>query len=181
MRKIVKKTKKSSETSIKTHSNISWNMKPPNPEAISQQGKAKCKEYDCEIHKLVRLIADIATSIWRMNNKFSAVNIDDMPDEIKKACRHVEAARDTLSSAKVKVLDHTNKKYVAGMALNVIAFQPSSSVHIEMISETIRPSIFYNDKLIQMGEVIVKTPEKTKSKESDNIKNTCEDKGRNTK
>lgn len=176
-----KKPKHPKKNNIKIPGNISWNIKPPNLQTVSQQKEAKCKEYDCEVHKLVGLVADIATGIWRMKNKFSAVKFDDMPDEIKKAYRHVESTWDAISSAKVEVRDQTNEKYVAGMALKVIAFQPSSSVHIEMISETIKPSIFYNDKLIQMGEVIVKTPEKIESKESNKIKNVCEHKVRDTK
>jgi len=169
MRKKAKKTKRSSEININMPGNIFKSMKnkTPNLQMISPQKVGKCKEYDCEIHKLVGLIADITTGIWRMKNKFSAAKFDDMSDELKKAYRHVESTWDAISSANVEVRDQTNEKYVAGMALKVIAFQPSSSVHIEMISETIKPSIFYNDKLIQMGEVIVKTPEKMESKERD--------------
>ena len=118
-------------------------------------------------------------SIWRTKKKFSSVNIEELPDEIKKAYRHVESTWDALSSAKIKVRDHTNEKYVAGMALKIIAFQPSSSVHIQMITETIKPSIFYSGKLIQMGEVIVETPEKTESRERDNVKDISGNKERN--
>lgn len=183
MRKKIKKTKRSNKINANIPGSILGRekIKPQKLQTMSQQKGATCEVYDCDIRKLIELVADIATGIWRMKNKFSTVTMDDMPDEIKKAYRHVESTLDAISNAKVEVRDQTNEKYVAGMALKVIAFQPSSSVHIEMISETIRPSIFYNDKLIQMGEVIVKTPEKTESEESNNIKNVCEDKERDTK
>lgn len=151
--------------------------KLPSVKVISEQANAKCQVYDCEIYKLVALVADIATGIWRIKNKFLRVDTDELPDEIKKAKRHVESTWDALTSAKVEVRDHTNEKYVAGMALNVIAFQPSSSVRAEMISETIKPSIFYGGKLIQRGDVIVETPEKTRPK--DTVKDVCENKERN--
>ena len=179
MRKKAKKTKESGETSINIPGNISWNMGPPNSQTASQQKGAKCKEYDCEVHKLVGLIADIATGIWRMKKKFSAVKIDDMQDDIKKAYRHVESTWDTLYSANVKVRNHTNEKYVDGMALKVIAFQPSSLVNIKTITETIKPSIFYKDKLIQMGEVIVETPNVIEFKKNGNIENASDKKERN--
>lgn len=153
--------------------------KPLSLKGASKQENAKCQVYDCEIHKLIGLLADVATGIWRIKNKFSAVGVNDLPDEIKKAYRHVESTWDALASAKVEVCDHTKEKYVAGMALNVIAFQPSSSVHTEMITETIKPSIFYNGKLIQMGDVIVETPEKTQSKKSNIAEDVCETKERN--
>lgn len=146
---------------------ISLNMKPPDLQHASPQGRDRCKEYDCEIHKLVSLVADIATGIWRTRSKLSAVDIDSLPAEVIKAHRHIGFMWDALSSAKIEVQDHTNEKYVAGLALKVIAFQPSPSVHVEIITETIKPSIFYNDRLIQMGEVIVETPEKTEPEEKD--------------
>ena len=96
--------------------------KPSSLKGISKQENTKCQVYDCEIHKLVASLADVATGIWRIRNKFSAVDIDGLPDEIKKAYRHVESTWDALTSAKVEVRDHSKEKYVAGMALNVIAF-----------------------------------------------------------
>ena len=44
------------------------------------------------------------------------------------------------------------------MALDVLAFQPEVSVQDEIITETIKPSIYYQDKLIQRGEVVVSMP-----------------------
>ena len=136
-------------------------VKPPHLKESSKQKDTTCKVLDCEFPKLIALLADVATGMWRIKNKFSGVDIDELPGEIKKAYRHVESTWDALASAKVEVRGHTKEKYVAGMALNVIAFQPSSSVHTEMITETIKPSIFYNGRLIQMGDVIVERPEKT--------------------
>ena len=84
-----------------------------------------------------------------------------------------------LSSAKVELRDYDKEKYVDGMALKVIAFQPSSSCHVKTIIETIKPSIFYNDKLIQIGEVIVATPDKTEFKKKGNVADVCDNKERN--
>lgn len=179
MRKKAKKTKGSGETSINILGNISWNAKPPNLQTASQQKEATCKEYDCIVHELVGLIADIATGIWRMKNKFSAVKIDDMPDEVKKAYRHVESTWDMLYSAKVKVHDYANEKYIPNRNIKPIAFQPSSSVRIETITETVKPSIFYNGKLIQIGEVIVATPDTTEFKKNGNLENASNKKERN--
>jgi hypothetical protein len=143
-------------------------VKLPHLEDSSKQKVTKCKVLDCELPKLIALLADIATGIWRIKNKFSDVDINGLPAEMKKAYRHIESTWDALVSAKIKIRGHDNEKYVAGMALNVIAFQPSSSVHTEIITETIKPSIFYNGQLIQMGDVIVETPEKTYPKKDDN-------------
>lgn len=135
---------------------------------------------ESEVKSFQKLIADIATAVWRMRDKFKMVNIDDLPDEITKANRHLESIWDTLISAKVEIRDHTNEKYVPGMALKVIAFQPTSSVQTEKIAETIKPSVFYKDTLIQVGEVIVATSDTTELKKNGNIENISENKERNT-
>lgn len=176
-----KRAKHPKRNKINLLSNLSWNTKPSNLQITSKQKDAKCKEYDCEIHKLVGLVADIATGVWRIKKKFSAVKIDDLPDEIKKAYRHVESTWDAIYSAKVEVRDYENEKYIPSRDVKSIAFQPSSSVHIETITETIKPSIFYNNKLIQMGEVIVATPDTIELEKNSNIENTSDNKGRNQK
>jgi hypothetical protein len=161
-----KKPKHSKKNNINMPGNIPWTMKPPNLQTMSQQKGATCEVYDCDIHKLIELVADIATGIWRIKNKFSETNTDDLPDEIKKAYRHVESTWDALSSAKVKVRDHTGEKYPHGNpALKVIASQPTPSVQYEVITETIKPTIYYNGRLIQMGQVIVEKPQSTESNE----------------
>jgi len=153
--------------------------KSPSVKSFSEQGNPKCEVLDCELPKLIALLADVATGVWRIKSKFSVVDIDELPDEVKKAYRHVESTWDALASAKVEVRDHTKEKYVAGMQLNVIARQPSPSAYAEIITETIKPSIFYRGKLIQRGDVIVETPEKTESKKSDIVDDVCETKERN--
>jgi hypothetical protein len=167
------------KNNIKIPGNISWNMKLSDLQITSKQKDATCEIRDCELPKLIGLLADIATGIWRLKKKFSAVKIDDLPDEIKKAHRHLESIWDALSSAKVKVRDHTGEKYPHGNPqLDAIAFQPSSSLHVEMITETIKPSIFYNDKLIQRGEVIVATPDTTELKNNSKTGNSSDNKER---
>jgi len=180
MRKKDKKPRHSSKININMPGNIFGNMKPPNLQAISQQKKAVCEVLDCELPKMIGLLADIATCLWRMRDKFKKINIDDLPDEITKANRHLESIWDTLKSAKVEIRGHTNEKYVPGMALKVIAFQPTSSVQTEKIAETIKPSVFYKDILIQVGEVVVATPDTAELKRNGNIKNISEYKERNT-
>jgi hypothetical protein len=56
------------------------------------------------------------------------------------------------------VKNHTGDAYDTGMALRVIAFEPTAELAQEQIIETIKPTIYYNGKIARMGEVIVGTP-----------------------
>jgi len=139
------------------------------PSQVTGTPKAECELRqipESEVKSFQKLIADIATAVWRMRDKFKKVNIDDLPDEITKAHRHLESIWDTLKNAKVEIRDHTGEKFPQGNpALKVIASQPTPSVQYEVITETIKPTIYYNGKLIQMGQVIVEAPQSTKSNE----------------
>lgn len=108
--------------------------------------------------EIYKLIADLATGIWRIRRRVEQVSNEYGSDGLRGICRHVENSWDLLQQHRIEVKDDVGQKYVAGMALQVLAFQPSDGVERDTISETIRPSIFFNDTLIQRGEVIVATP-----------------------
>lgn len=111
-----------------------------------------------ETKELLRLLTDLATGLWRIKRKLEMLPENVPPEEMRRLRRHVQSAWDVLSSGKVEVQDLTGEKYVDGMALKVIAFQPTEGVGARVIGETIRPSIRYRDCLIQRGEIIVAIP-----------------------
>jgi hypothetical protein len=114
---------------------------------------------EMEVRKLLHVLADVTTGIWRMRRKMAGVGSgSEVPTELRAPLRHLESTWDILAGAGVEVGDPAGQKYVNGMALRVIAFQPTEGVQIETIDETIKPTVFYKKNLIQMGEVIVATP-----------------------
>jgi len=130
--------------------------KPPGPAAL-----------DDRTRDLLGLVANVATGLWRARKRMLPDGQAEPPDELRGAYRHVEATWDALISAKVEVRDHTGERYVPGMALKVIAFQPTRGVALEVIDETIKPSVYYGNLLIQRGEVIVATPDQEPSAAAD--------------
>ena len=72
--------------------------------------------------------------------------------------RHIQAAWDALAAGDIEIQDPTGQRYVPGMAVNPITFQPMEGVGTEVIHETIKPSVFYKDTLIQRADVIVARP-----------------------
>jgi hypothetical protein len=104
----------------------------------------------------VRLLADLATGIWRLRQRFAA---HPPQDELRRATRDLDSLWDALTQAGVEVQDHNNALYDAGQSLRVVAFQPTPGIDRERIVETIKPTVYYQSQWIQMGEVIVGTPE----------------------
>ena len=111
-----------------------------------------------DVELLVRSVASVATALWRVRAKLLQDRSSELPEDLRNLPRHVESAWDALWASSVEVRDHTGQRYVAGMALKVVAFQPTAGIGTEVIQETIKPSVFYKDKLVQRGEVIVGTP-----------------------
>jgi len=122
-------------------------------------GAAKASSAPAEdIEPFHRLISDVGTGLWRARRRMSSKAGTELSGDMRVAHRHVESTWDALVGGQVKIVDPTGEKYVTGMALRVITFQPTPGLTQETIVETIEPSIFYKGKLIQRGEVIVGTP-----------------------
>jgi len=178
-----KKPKYPSEISMNMHGNIveSMKIKLPNLEKTSNTKNAtainaksqnqRCEVYDCDIQKLMRLLADIATNLWRARNRKDVKELDSISDNIRKALRHYEAAWDLFINAGFEILDHTNEPYVEGSDLKVIAFQPMSGYGTETVAETIKPTIYFKNQKIQKGEVIVAMPIKDNHTKENNERN----------
>ena len=72
--------------------------------------------------------------------------------------RHLEATIESLGDVGVEIHDLHGRRYDPGMALKVIAFEPTLGLSYDQIIESVKPSITWNERLIQIGEVIVGTP-----------------------
>jgi hypothetical protein len=106
-----------------------------------------------------RLIADLATGLWRLKKRFLEPGTDRPREELRRAYRDVEALWDTLTQAGVEVIDPTGKPYDPAESLNVLAFQPTPGLNQEKVIETVRPTVYLRSHWLQMAEVIVGTPD----------------------
>lgn len=108
-------------------------------------------------NRQAKFIAEIATELWRLQTKMTRPN-GEPKDEMRKTYRHVESALDVLAEAGVEIQNHTGQPYRTGLAVETLAFQPTADVARETIIETLRPSVYMDNKQIQRGQVIVGTP-----------------------
>ncbi len=108
--------------------------------------------------------ADVCTGLWRLRQKMLQMGTDRPLEEMRRAYRHLQSVWDALIQAGFEIQEHTGKLFDSGLSLKVIAFQPTPGIGREKVIETIKPSIYYKNESIQMGEVIVGTPEKTEEK-----------------
>lgn len=111
--------------------------------------------------ELLKILASIATNAWRAERRIVDPDTNEPKGDMKLLYRDVNAIRKALELLGVKTIDPTGRAYDSGMALKVISFEPTQGWSKEEIKETIKPSVTWQDHLIQMGEVIVGTPQTT--------------------
>ena len=99
-------------------------------------------------------ICIVANNTWRLCKKLA-----DYGGELK-LIRHVDALKNALTDIGVCVKDHDGERYDVGMAVKVIGWEKRPDATKEEIVETIKPSIRWNEKLLQWGEVIACVPVK---------------------
>jgi hypothetical protein len=106
------------------------------------------------------LLADVCTGLWRLRQRMVDENGRPL-DEMRRAYRHFESIWDALSQSGFEIHDHTGEPVPEGgvYALKVLVYQPMPELVRDKVIETIKPSIYYRNEAIQMGEVIVGTPE----------------------
>ena len=107
--------------------------------------------------ELQNLAAEMGTTYWRLQRRIIVQG--EIPQEMKRVARDLDSMGDILRQAGIEIKDHTGEKYDGHMALRVIAFQPTPGINREIITETIKPTIYRNETMVQIGEVIVAVPE----------------------
>jgi hypothetical protein len=107
-----------------------------------------------------KAVATVATNAWRAKVKMVDGETGEAKQEMQRVYRHIEAIFESLKGIGVETIDPTGRAYDSGMALKVVSFEQTPGLSKEEIKETIKPSVSWQGRLIQMGEVIVGTPPK---------------------
>jgi hypothetical protein len=106
-------------------------------------------------------MAAIATHVWRAKNKLIDPATGQPREETKRTYRHIESTLDALAQMGVVIRDQLNEAYDPGLPVNVLTFQPMPGLSRDTIIEVVRPTIIWRERVLQVGEVVVGTPENT--------------------
>lgn len=120
---------------------------------------SRSAEKAIDVAELFRSVAAAATATWKIQSRIDREQREKGYEAPKWLVRQLEAASDSLHALGVEVKDHSGEKYVPGLAVTVVAFQPKAGITFDVITETLKPSIFFKGALIQPGEVVVSTPQ----------------------
>ncbi|MDP2950553.1 MAG: hypothetical protein Q8P22_13600 [Chloroflexota bacterium] len=107
-----------------------------------------------------KLLAQVATELWRLRRKLELLDKTQPPAELRAILRPFQSAWDSIIQSGVEIDDHADEPYDGGMAVEVLTFQPCPELTRERVIETLRPTIYRNGQVIQLGQVIVGQPAK---------------------
>lgn len=103
-------------------------------------------------------MADIATNAWKAKTKMVNGSSGEVRDEMKRVFRHIEGIFESFQEMGLEIKDHTGDAFDYGLPLKVVTTQPTQGITKESVLETIKPTIYWQKQIIQMGEVVIATP-----------------------
>lgn len=131
---------------------------PPPKTCISLLKKDPNKVQEIDTLKVdMNKLAALATNLWRAKKRMTDLR-GQVAAEHKKIFRPIESAISSLEDLGVKIVDHAGETFDPGMAIRAVSFKPNKGISRPTICETLKPSIFIKDKLVQQGDVVVDEP-----------------------
>lgn len=106
----------------------------------------------------LKVFVSIATNIWRAKNKMMDAGTGEVREDMKRVDRHIEAICRSLAEVGIVIRDHTGDFYDEGQPMKVVASKPTPGLDRKRVSDTLLPSIFWNNRLVQNGEIEISTP-----------------------
>jgi hypothetical protein len=109
--------------------------------------------------QLVKALVDIATHVWKARGRMVDSVSGEVRDEMKRIYGDMERIYKCFDELGIVIKDHTGETFDYGLPLKVIATKPMA-IKEEIVTETLKPTIYWQDNIIQHGEVEVGTPNK---------------------
>ena len=112
----------------------------------------------------IQAVLSLAISAWRIKKRITDVSTKKLKEEFthddaRKINRYVESISESLEQLGIATIDRTGEVHDDGFPERVITAKPQVGLPKEIITETLRPTIQWNDKLFP-GEIEILRPAK---------------------
>lgn len=105
-----------------------------------------------------RMLVAVATNVWRARNEMITLQTVQFSEELKQLETQIEAIYLSLTEFGIVVHDHTGNEYDESQQLLVHNTKPTPGLDTNRVCETLLPSVYWNNRLLQIGEVNIATP-----------------------
>lgn len=150
-----------------------WRIEPPTAvsalveagEMVGAEAQAEPSEASAKSVMADSMVAELATCLWYLKTKhfkreWKSDDTSDDDPRVRRALGRVNRGIDALAKYGVEIDDPTNRRYPQGgeNMMKPIEFQPTDGLTFEKVTETVRPIVYRDDRLLQRGEVFVAVP-----------------------
>ncbi len=111
--------------------------------------------------KSATAFCEIAIHAWRMQRRMTDRVTREIKEEHRAMHRSVAGILEALSIMGFTLRDREGEFYDYGLPDKVVAAEKRAGISREMVVETIRPSILFQDQLVKPGEMVIAVPETT--------------------
>lgn len=130
---------------------------PAGAAGIGTGGTARGDSADAEPPDSGALVG-AATGIWRALRKLDQGPGSLSPADLRQIRLQVRASRQALADDGLEIQEHDGEPFDSGLSLEALVFQDDAELTREVVLETVRPSVYFRGRRIQMGQVIVGRP-----------------------
>jgi hypothetical protein len=105
-----------------------------------------------------RSLAKIATSTWKAKTRLERASLAMIQGDMKRLAGDIDRIWQALMEMGIEIDDHKDKAFDYGSLLKVVTTQPMPGITKEKVIETFKPTVYWQKKIIQIGEVEIATP-----------------------
>ena len=127
-------------------------------ELIDELEQARAGAHAGHHQGLESALGIIVTNAWKARAKMMDVNTGEPREDMRRVYRHIETMFVAIHTRGFQVKVQTGDHFDYGMPLALISTQPTPGIAKERVIETIKPTIYWNETIIQAGEVVIATP-----------------------
>lgn len=119
----------------------------------------KSREDSSIVEVELKTLASIATYTWKAKSRLEDAGGVEQSDVLKRVSGDIGRIWKVLvDDLGLEIKGHTGDFFDYGLPLKVVTTQPTADITKERVVETIKPTIRWRNKRIQMGEVVIATP-----------------------
>lgn len=136
-------------------------LKTLNSEPITSHDSAGTTS--AEIAVLSKTLVAVANQAWRIASAIiepesKEAKSELTAQEIKKVGNALESIKEALGGIGLKIVDRLGEPFNAGLPEQVVTEESREGISKEQIIRTIRPTLMWNQTMVQRGEIDIATP-----------------------
>jgi len=135
---------------------------PPQPDVSCLPPSTAAEPAGADIALKKALVAN-ANQVWRIASVVTDPETREpreelRPQDIRKIAKAIESFMETFDGLGIRVIDRLGEAFNAGLPDQVITEEAREGLTREQIIRTIRPTIVWNEVMLQRGEVDIAVP-----------------------